>query len=99
MVYLVNYGLSHNLGLRTRLVDAVSTPDLLQIVESGGIEPGIIVSHGESTLKMNIGHETDTCQDFPFDQIHNAYDVFELASKHGALKVVVTMPEPYSNGS
>ncbi|KAL4774162.1 alcohol dehydrogenase [Aspergillus nidulans var. acristatus] len=73
---------NRNICLRTRLVDAVSTPDLLQIVESGGIEPGIIVSH-----------------DFPFDQIHNAYDVFELASKHGALKVVVTMPEPYSNGS
>lgn len=47
MVYLADCELSHNIGLRTRLVDAVSTPDLLQIVESGGIEPDILVSHGE----------------------------------------------------
>ncbi|KAL2813935.1 alcohol dehydrogenase [Aspergillus cavernicola] len=72
---------NRNICLRTRLVDAVSTPDLLQIVESGGISPGFLVSHG-----------------FSFDQIHDAYEAFELSSKHGALKVVVTMPEPHSNG-
>ncbi|KAL4971628.1 alcohol dehydrogenase [Aspergillus desertorum] len=71
---------NRNICLRTRLVDAVSTPDLLHIVESGGIDPGFLVSHG-----------------FPFDQIHDAYNAFELSSKHGALKVVVTMPEPQSN--
>lgn len=48
---------------------------------------------------MKIGHETDIYQGFSFEQIHDAYNVFELASKHGALKVVVTMPEPYSNES
>lgn len=36
------------LGLRTRLIDAVSTPDLLKMVESGAIDPHFLVSHSES---------------------------------------------------
>jgi hypothetical protein len=35
---------------------------------------------------------------FAFDDIHNAYEAFEASSKHGALKVVVTMPELITNG-
>ncbi|KAK9641732.1 hypothetical protein V6Z96_009070 [Aspergillus fumigatus] len=35
---------------------------------------------------------------FTFDEIHNAYEAFEASSKHGALKVVVTLPEPTMNG-
>ncbi|KAL3428549.1 hypothetical protein BDV09DRAFT_201523 [Aspergillus tetrazonus] len=73
---------NHNICLWAYLINTVSTPDLLQIIESGGIEPDILVSHG-----------------FSFEQIHDTYNIFELASKHGALKVVVTMPEPYSNRS
>ncbi|KAL3476553.1 alcohol dehydrogenase [Aspergillus californicus] len=71
-----------NICLRTRLVDAVSTPDLLEIVEAGGLSPDFLVSHG-----------------FSFDRIHDAYEAFELSSKHGALKVVITMPEPHRNGT
>lgn len=36
---------------------------------------------------------------FAFDDIHNAYEAFEASSKHGALKVVVTMPRLIMNGS
>lgn len=36
------------LGLRTRLIDAVSTPDLLKLVEAGGIDPHFLVSHSAS---------------------------------------------------
>ncbi|EAL86344.1 putative zinc-containing alcohol dehydrogenase [Aspergillus fumigatus Af293] len=70
-----------NICLRTRLVDGVSTPDLLKMVEAGGIDPRFLVSHR-----------------FTFDEIHNAYEAFEASSKHGALKVVVTLPEPTMNG-
>jgi hypothetical protein len=33
------------LGLRTRLIDAVSTIDLLQMVKGGGIDPSFLVTH------------------------------------------------------
>lgn len=36
---------------------------------------------------------------FAFDDIHNAYEAFETSSKHGVLKVVVTMPGIIMNGS
>jgi alcohol dehydrogenase len=39
---------SFSLGLRTRLIDAVSTPDLLKMVEAGGIDPHFLVSHSAS---------------------------------------------------
>ncbi|RLL95607.1 hypothetical protein CFD26_104737 [Aspergillus turcosus] len=70
------------LGLRTRLIDAVSTPDLLKMVESSGIDPHFLLSHR-----------------FTFDDIHDTYAALEVSSKHGALKVAVTMPEPTTNGS
>ncbi|PQE14233.1 alcohol dehydrogenase protein [Rutstroemia sp. NJR-2017a BVV2] len=70
-----------NICLRTRLIDAVTTPDLLQMVDSGSIDPRFLVSHN-----------------FAFDDIHGAYEAFNASSKHGALKVVVTMPEPSTNG-
>ncbi|KAL2836328.1 alcohol dehydrogenase [Aspergillus pseudoustus] len=71
-----------NICLRTRLVDAVSTPDLLRMVESGGIDPRFLVSHR-----------------FTSDNFHGAYEAFGNSSKHGALKVVVTMQERSTNGS
>ncbi|KAL5341876.1 alcohol dehydrogenase [Aspergillus crustosus] len=73
---------NRNICLRTRLIDAVSTPDLLRMVETGGIDPHFLVSHS-----------------FAFDDIHNAYEAFEAPSKHGTLKVVVTMPKLNMNGS
>ncbi|KAJ5306847.1 hypothetical protein N7508_005862 [Penicillium antarcticum] len=73
---------SRNICLRTRLIDAITTPDLLKMVEAGGIDPKFLVSHS-----------------FTFDDIHNAYEAFEASSKHGALKVVVTMPDLVMNGS
>jgi alcohol dehydrogenase len=42
--------------------------------------------------------QANYCADFAFDDIHNAYEAFEASSKHGALKVVVTMPELITNG-
>ncbi|KAK6592224.1 alcohol dehydrogenase [Botrytis cinerea] len=69
-------------GLRTRLIDAISTPDLLKMVESGSIDPHFLVSHN-----------------FAFNNIHDAYEAFELSSKHGSLKVIITMPELFTNGS
>ena len=39
------------------------------------------------------------CAGFVFDDIYNAYEAFEASSKHGALKVVVSMPELTMNGS
>ncbi|KAF7712246.1 Uncharacterized protein PECH_008464 [Penicillium ucsense] len=36
---------NRNICLRTRLVDAVSTPDLLRLVEVEGIDPSFLVSH------------------------------------------------------
>jgi alcohol dehydrogenase len=42
-----------SLGLRTRLVDAISTPDLLKIVEAGGIDPQFLVSHSASREVRN----------------------------------------------
>ncbi|TGO43558.1 hypothetical protein BOTNAR_2230g00010 [Botryotinia narcissicola] len=69
-------------GLRTRLIDAVSTPDLLKMVELGSINPDFLVSHN-----------------FEFDEIHDAYKAFELSSKCGALKVIITMSRLLTNGS
>lgn len=34
-----------SLDLRTRLIDAISTPDLLKMVEAGGIDPNFLVLH------------------------------------------------------
>ncbi|KAJ5250865.1 hypothetical protein N7489_001275 [Penicillium chrysogenum] len=73
---------NRNICLRTRLIDAISTPDLLKMVEAGGIDPNFLVSHS-----------------FAFDDIHNAYESFEASSKHGTLKVVVTMSGLSMNGS
>ncbi|KAI2890736.1 hypothetical protein CBS76997_5089 [Aspergillus niger] len=64
-----------NICLRTRLIDAVSTLDLLQMVEGGHIDPSFLVTHR-----------------FAFDDMENAYEAFEKSSKHGSLKVVVSMP-------
>ncbi|KAL4878058.1 chaperonin 10-like protein [Aspergillus karnatakaensis] len=64
-----------NICLRTRLIDAVSTIDLLHMVEEGGIDPSFLVTHR-----------------FAFDNIESAYEAFEKSSKHGSLKVVVSMP-------
>lgn len=47
---------------------------------------------------VTIDH-ANYCAGFAFDDIHNAYEAFEASSKHGALKVVVTMPELITNGS
>ncbi|KAL3440836.1 GroES-like protein [Aspergillus insuetus] len=75
-----------NICLRTRLIDAVSTIDLLQMVEGGGIDPSFLVTHH-----------------FAFNDIEGAYEAFEKSSKHGSLKVVVSMPGSHSvsavNGS
>lgn len=38
------------LGLRTRLIDAVTTPDLLKMVEVDGIDPSFLVSHSTFSL-------------------------------------------------
>ncbi|ATZ58115.1 hypothetical protein BCIN_15g05660 [Botrytis cinerea B05.10] len=73
---------NRNICLRTRLIDAISTPDLLKMVESGSIDPHFLVSHN-----------------FAFNNIHDAYEAFELSSKHGSLKVIITMPELFTNGS
>jgi alcohol dehydrogenase len=84
--------------LRTRLVDAVSTPDVLKMVESGGIDPHFLVSHSGSRPYVTLV-KLIKCPEFTFDDIHDAYEAFEVSSKHGALKVVVSMPEPITNGS
>ncbi|KAJ5984239.1 hypothetical protein N7481_006338 [Penicillium waksmanii] len=73
---------NRNICLRTRLIDAVSTPDILNMVKTGSIDPHFLISHN-----------------FSFDDIHNAYEAFGEPSKHGALKVAVTMPEIVMNGS
>jgi alcohol dehydrogenase len=36
---------AHNIGLTTRLVDTVSTPMLLKLVESGQLQPGRLATH------------------------------------------------------
>ncbi|KAL4733601.1 chaperonin 10-like protein [Aspergillus similis] len=64
---------------------------------AGGIEPDILVSHRESYIENEHRARNRHLSRLPYDQIHKVYNVFELASKHGALKVVVTMPKPYSN--
>ncbi|PYH70897.1 putative zinc-containing alcohol dehydrogenase [Aspergillus vadensis CBS 113365] len=74
-----------NICLRTRLIDAVSTLDLLQMVEGGRIDPSFLVTHH-----------------FAFDDIKNAYEAFEKSSKHGSLKVIISMPgavDSSANGS
>ncbi|KAH2454292.1 hypothetical protein KXW63_004420 [Aspergillus fumigatus] len=86
-----------NICLRTRLVDGVSTPDLLKMVEAGGIDPRFLVSHSIIVLPVGL-IPLITVSGFTFDEIHNAYEAFEASSKHGALKVVVTLPEPTMNG-
>lgn len=50
-------------------------------------------------MKFVSPDHTDFCADFSFDDIHNAYEAFGEPSKHGALKVAVTMPEIVMNGS
>ena len=36
---------AHNIGLTTRLVDTVSTPMLLKLVEPGQLQPGRLATH------------------------------------------------------
>ncbi|KAH8908287.1 GroES-like protein [Coniochaeta sp. PMI_546] len=63
-----------NITITTRLVDTVSTPLLLNLVQSKRLEPRQLITHK-----------------FKFDEIEKAYDTFETAAKHGALKVLIEM--------
>ncbi|CAG8002473.1 unnamed protein product [Penicillium olsonii] len=73
---------NRNICLRTRLVDATSTPDILKMVHDDAIDPRFLISHN-----------------FSFDDIYGAYEAFEAPSKHGTLKVAVTMSQKVVNGS
>ncbi|EAW12350.1 putative zinc-containing alcohol dehydrogenase [Aspergillus clavatus NRRL 1] len=49
---------NRNICLRTRLVDAVSTPDLIRIIESGAINPSFLVSHNFSFDEIEKAYES-----------------------------------------
>jgi hypothetical protein len=52
-----------------------------------------------ATLNTTSTAKNSDCRaDFSFDDIHNAYEAFEEPSKHGTLKVTITMPEIVMNG-
>jgi alcohol dehydrogenase len=58
--------------ITTGLVDTVSTPTLLRMVQAGRLDAGRVVTHR-----------------FGFDQVPEAYDVFDDPMTSGALKVAV----------
>ncbi|GFF64860.1 alcohol dehydrogenase [Aspergillus lentulus] len=72
-----------NICLRTRLVDAVSTPHLIKLVELGSVDPHFLVSHS----------------DYSFRDVSDAYEAFEASSRHGTLKIIITSSEPTTDGS
>lgn len=63
---------SSNITLTTRLVDTITTPLLLRILQLGRIDAKKLVSHR-----------------FDLSEMMKAYDIFEDAAKHHALKVVL----------
>lgn len=70
------------IGLRTRLIDAVSTPDLLKMVEAGGIEPQFLISHStyQRPWKSIFLGYADCYIEFTFDEVQKAYEAFEAPS-------------------
>lgn len=61
----------------------------------------LILIFWSRTVRVIFSHldSANYCPDFAFNNIHDAYEAFELSSKHGSLKVIITMPEIFTNGS
>ena len=51
---------SHNITLRTRLVDTVTTPMLLRTVQSGKIDPKHLITHHFQFPNILLAYETFT---------------------------------------
>lgn len=49
---------SHNITITTRLVDTVTTPQLLKAVEAGGLAPGSLVTHRFGLAQMEMAYQT-----------------------------------------
>ena len=49
---------SHNITLTTRLVDTVTTPMLLKLVESGKLRPGVLVTHRFRLTEVMKAYDT-----------------------------------------
>lgn len=89
---------SHNITIKTSLVDTVSAPMLLGLVKSGKLDPTKLVTHSMAFLPplssvTVLWAATDRICDteFKFEEIEKAYQTFGNAAKHDCLKVLIEM--------
>lgn len=87
---------SHNITIKTSLVDTVSAPMLLGLVKSGKLDPGKLVTHSKALSthhsETNWHQLTIFCDaEFKFEEIEKAYETFGNAAKHECLKVLIEM--------
>lgn len=90
-----------NITITTRLVDAVSTPMLLKLVESGKLDASKLITHRkyrsiDPYLNSAISlpnHLMRKQPGFKFSEIEKAYEIFGKAAQHQCLKVIIDMEE------
>ncbi|CAG8070032.1 unnamed protein product [Penicillium olsonii] len=85
-------GCTDTSGIHMSLVNATTTPRLLRLVESGQLDIGSLVTHRMSlrTLPVSLPRlDGADPLDFPCTQAAQAYDTFQAASQHQALKVAI----------
>lgn len=77
------------------LVNATTTPRLLRLVESGMLDVSSLVTHRMFLslffffLCSPISAPVNLALDFPCDQAPRAYETFQAAAQHQALKVAI----------
>lgn len=72
------------------LVNATTTPRLLRLVESGMLDVSSLVTHRTFPFGREFRLQlTSVALDFPCDQAPRAYETFQAAAQHQALKVAI----------
>lgn len=80
-------------AITTRLVDTVTTPMLLKMVNSGKIDASSLITHSKSTTSQDFAKFVLLMQpvEMAFKDMEQAYETFGAAAKHKALKILVSM--------
>lgn len=73
------------------LVNATTTSRLLRLVESGALDAGSLVTHRMHLKKRSKMRYCRLIwlQDFSYLEASEAYETFQAASRHQALKVAI----------
>jgi alcohol dehydrogenase len=75
----------------TRLVDTVTTPMLLGLFATGSIRASELITHGRPINAGLIVQRADFVPEFPFREMEKAYAMFQRASEHSALKILISV--------